>query len=69
MPCHAFGIDPTARLHSIVSWCVSGVLLLLLLLQAMVNQVSHDHALLADRIARLTGPGRAQHGWLQPWTM
>jgi hypothetical protein len=28
----------------------------MLLPQAMINQVSHDHALLADRIARLTGP-------------
>lgn len=25
-------------------------------LQAMISQVAHDHALLAERIARLTGP-------------
>eukprot|EP00775_Hariotina_reticulata_P010274 gene10274-10433_t len=42
-------------------------------LQAMINQVSHDHALLADRIARLTGPeGSArlaaalEHNMMQP---
>jgi hypothetical protein len=34
--------------------CADGVSLSLLL-QAMVAQVSHDHALLAERIERLTG--------------
>lgn len=31
------------------------------LLQAMVEHVSHDHALLAERIARLTGPEGSAH--------
>lgn len=34
-----------------LKWC-----LLYVRLQAMVAQVSHDHTLLAERIARLTGP-------------
>jgi hypothetical protein len=42
----------------VLSWGCCRFLLLLLdvFLQAMIAQVSHDHALLAERIARLTGP-------------